>query len=98
MKRVWLKSPADTDYLQALEWYEGQEPGLGHEFDAELMALFERIKHNPELFQKEAHQVRKAQMPRFKYRVYFTIEGNEIGVVAIWHPSRNPEELRQRLK
>jgi plasmid stabilization system protein ParE len=98
MKRVWLKSPADLDYLQALEWYEERRPGLGQEFDAELLALFERIKQNPELFPKETAVVRKARMPRFKYRVYFAVEGDEIGVLAIWHPSRNPEALRRRLK
>ena len=98
MKRVRLKSPADLDYLQALEWYEDRQPGLGREFDAELLALFERIKQNPELFQKETFVVRKARMPRFKYRIYFTVEGDEIGVVAIYHPSRNPETLRRRLK
>ena len=98
MKRLWLKSPADLDYLQALEFYEERQPGLGQEFDAELLALFERIKQNPEPFQKETDLVRKARMPRFKYRIYFTIEGDEIGVVAIYHPSRNPETLRRRLK
>jgi hypothetical protein len=36
MRRVRLKSPADLDYLQALEWYETQQPGLGCEFNAEL--------------------------------------------------------------
>jgi plasmid stabilization system protein ParE len=98
MKRVRLKSPADLDYLQALEWYEERQPGLGLDFDAELLALFERIKQNPELFQKETAVVRKARMPRFKYRIYFTVEGDEIGVLAIWHPSRNPEALRRRMK
>ncbi len=98
MKRVRLKSPADLDYLQALEWYEKRQPGLGQEFDGELLALFERIKQSPELFQKETSVVRKARMPRFKYRIYFTVEGDEIGVLAIWHPSRNPEALLRRLK
>ena len=98
MKRVRLKSPADLDYLQALEWYEERQPGLGQECDAELLVLFERMKQNPELFQKETAVVRKARMPRFKYRIYFTMEGDEIGVLAIWHPSRNPDALRRRLK
>ena len=98
MKRVRLKSPADFDYLQALEWYEERQPGLGRQFDTELLAVFERIKQDPELFQKETELVRKARMPRFKYRIYFTVEGEEIGVVAIWHPSRNPDALRRRLQ
>jgi len=98
MRRLRLKSPADSDYLQALQWYEERQPGLAQEFDAELLALFERIKRNPEHFQKETEDVRKARMPRFKYRIYFTVEGNEIGVVAIYHPSRNPETLRRRFR
>jgi len=98
MKRVRLKSPADLDYLQALEFYEERQLGLGREFDAELWALCERIKRNPELFQKETDEVRKARMPRFKHRVYFTVEGDEIGVVAIWHPNRNPDTLRRRFQ
>ena len=97
MKRVWLKSPADLDYLQALEYYEERQPGLGREFDTELLALFERIKQDPERFQKETELVRKARMPRFKYRIYFRVEGDEIGVLAIWHPSRNPEALHRRM-
>ncbi|HEY2081900.1 MAG TPA: type II toxin-antitoxin system RelE/ParE family toxin [Verrucomicrobiae bacterium] len=96
MKRLRLKSPADTDYVEAIAWYEGRQPGLGKEFEVELEALFERIKRNPELFRKESGNVRKARMPRFKYGVYFTIEGDEIGVVAIYHPSRNPNALRRR--
>lgn len=98
MKQVRLKSPADLDYLQAVQWYEERQPGLGQEFDIELRALFARIQQNPNLFQKETALVRKAQMPRFKYRIYFRVEGDEIGVLAIWHPSRNPETLRRRLK
>jgi plasmid stabilization system protein ParE len=96
MKRVRLQSPADVDYVQALEWYEKKQPGLGREFDAELLALFERIKHDAEFFQKETDFVRKARMPRFKHLIYYTVDDNEIGVVAIWHPSRNPDDLRRR--
>jgi toxin ParE1/3/4 len=98
MNRVRLKSPTDLDYLQALEFYEERQPGLGKEFDIELWALCERIKQNPEFFQRETDEVRKARMPRFKYRIYFTIEGDEIGVIAIWHPSRNPDTLRRRFQ
>lgn len=98
MKRIRLKSPADLDYLQAVEFFEERQPGLGQEFDVELLALFDRIQENPELFQKETELVRKARMPRFKYRIYFRVEGEEIGVLAIWHPSRNPNSLRRRFQ
>jgi len=98
MRRLRLKSSAEADYVQAVFYYEEQRPGLGREFDQEPQTLFERIKRNPEFFTRETATVRKARMPRFKYGIYFTVEGEEIGVLAIYHPSRNPETLRERLK
>ena len=98
MKSLRLKSPADLDYLQAIDWYEQRQLGLGCEFELELQALFERIKSNPEFFSKVTPTVHKARMRRFKYGIYFPIEGDEIGVLAIYHPSRNPGALRRRLK
>ena len=96
MKHIRLTSLADADYLQALAWYEEQQAGLGREFEAELTALFKRISRSPEIYFKETPTVRKARMPRFKYGIYFTVAGDEIGVLAIYHPSRNPETLRCR--
>ena len=96
MKRVRLTSLADADYLQALAWYEEQQPGLGWDFERELEALFTRICQHPEFVPRETPTVRKARMPRFKYGIYFTVAGDEIGVLAIYHPIRNPDALRQR--
>jgi toxin ParE1/3/4 len=98
MRRLRLTSPAALDYLQAVAWYEERQPGLGRRFETELEALFERIRRNPEHFSKQTAAVRKARMPRFKFRIYFVVAGDEIGVLAIYHPSRNPYALRRRLK
>ncbi len=96
MRRLYLKSPPNLDYSEAVAWYENKQPGLGREFEAELEKLFERIKEYPEDFSKLTPSVRKAHLPRFKYRICFTVEGDEIGILAIYHPSRNPEALRRR--
>jgi plasmid stabilization system protein ParE len=98
MKRVRLTSPAQADYFEAIKWYEQHHPELTGEFEAELEALFERIQREPEVFSKSSPTVSKTRMPRFKYGVYFTIERDEIGILAIYHPSRNPAALRRRLK
>jgi len=97
MKRVRLTSAADRDYLQAVAWYEEQQAGLGREFEVELERLFARIKDNPEQFPRATLTVRKALLPRFHHGIFFTVEADEIGVVAIYHPSRDPAALRRRL-
>ena len=96
MKRLRFTSPANLDYSEAVTWYEERQPGVGRQFEDELEKLFERIRQRPEHFPKVTPTVRKAQLPRFRYKILFTVEGDEIGVLAIYHPSRNPEALQRR--
>jgi plasmid stabilization system protein ParE len=96
MKRLRLASPAQTDYLEAIAYYEAQRPGLGREFEADIEEIFSRIQRHPEHFANATPTVRKARTLRFKFGIFFTVEGGEIGVLAVYHPSRNPDALRKR--
>jgi toxin ParE1/3/4 len=96
MKRLRLTSLAQNDYLEAVIYYEERQPGLAKEFEDEAAKIFARITNNPEHFGKATPTVRKARMPRFEHGIYFTVEKDEIGVLAIYHPSRNPDALRTR--
>lgn len=97
MNRLRLTSAAQTDYLQAIAYYEAQQPGLGRAFEAEVEEIFSRIRIHPEHFAKATPTVRKARTPRFKYGIFFAVEGSEIGILAVYHPSRDPDALRRRL-
>jgi toxin ParE1/3/4 len=96
MRRLYLKSPANLDYAAAVDYFEGRQHGLGREFEQELGGLFEQIKDSPERFPQIAANVRKANLHRFKYKICFPVEGDEIGILAIYHPSRDPDALRKR--
>ena len=96
MRRLYLKSPANLDYATAVSYIEERQPGLGREFEQEIEKLFERIKDFPESSPQIARNVRKATLHRFKYKICFTIEGDKIGILAIYHPSRDPDALRKR--
>jgi plasmid stabilization system protein ParE len=96
MRRVRLTTPANLDYAAAITWYQENQPGIEREFEIELQQMFGRIEQHPEQFRKITPTVRKAQLPRFKHKILFTVEGDEIGILSIYHPSRNPEALRRR--
>jgi toxin ParE1/3/4 len=96
MRRLSLKSPANLDYATAVDYLEERQPGLGREFEQEIENLFERMKHAPESFPQIARNVRKAVLHRFKFKICFTVEGDEIGILATYHPSRDPDALRKR--
>lgn len=44
---VRTESAVEADVEAAFDWYEGEEPGLGFEFLAELRAVYERIVDQP---------------------------------------------------
>jgi plasmid stabilization system protein ParE len=99
MRREIIFEPVALRELEeAALWYESQKPNLGDEFQAEVFAMLDRIGETPEQFRHVGLTVRKARLHRFsKYSIYFYIERSRIGVVSVFHASRNPDELKRRL-
>jgi plasmid stabilization system protein ParE len=73
---------------------------LGDEFEAEVNHAIEEILKNPERFRFASPETRKARLlGRFhRYSIYFYAQPDHIGVVSIFDGSRDPEELKRRLK
>ena len=98
-REIIFEAEARLELETAVDWYDDQSPGLGDRFESEIDAAFQRILQNPERFRLVGKTVRVASVKVFdKYSVYFTIQPDFIGVVSIFHSSRNPAELRRRLK
>ena len=90
--------PADLDVESAFTWYEGQRPGLGSQFLAELSATFERVLDGPFMYEELRAGVRHAALRRFPYAVFFLVDGERIVVLAVLHTHRNPSEWQRRLE
>lgn len=44
---VRILSVAETEFSDAISYYNNESPGLGFEFAVEVQATVERIKNNP---------------------------------------------------
>jgi len=98
---VIAETEAKREWNEAVDGYEAQETGVGWRFDDALQAFLQTLKHNPERFRLAARLTHKATLPEpWPYSIYFTVntEHREVKILAIWHGSRNPKKLRQRLK
>ena len=96
---IILDAEARLEFEEAVVWYDGQQPGLGDRFEAEVHATFQNILQDPERFKLVSKTIRRACVEVFdKYSVYFRVEPEFIGIVSVFHGSRNPAELRRRLK
>jgi hypothetical protein len=99
--KVIAEAVAKREWNEAVDWYEAQEVGEGWRFDDALQAFLQTLKHRPERFRLAARLTHKAKLPEpWPYSVYFAIntECREVKILAVWHGSRNPAELRRRLQ
>nr|VFK19932.1 MAG: hypothetical protein BECKLPF1236B_GA0070989_11923 [Candidatus Kentron sp. LPFa] len=45
--KLLVLSCAESEFAEAVDYYNAQYPGLGYEFAAEVQRTFERIRHHP---------------------------------------------------
>ncbi|MBK7534267.1 MAG: type II toxin-antitoxin system RelE/ParE family toxin [Myxococcales bacterium] len=90
--RVRVLAQAEADATAAAEWYESRSPGLGARFLAAVVATLERVADGPAQYMRfsRALKHRRANVQRFPYAVVFSVEGDEIEVVAVAHGRRRP--------
>jgi toxin ParE1/3/4 len=98
---VVIEEEAEREFAEAVAFYDEREPGVGQKFAKELQAFFKIVCQAPERFPFASRLTQKARLPKpWPYSVYFVVkhETSEIIISTIWHGSRNPAELRRRLK
>jgi plasmid stabilization system protein ParE len=99
--RAVIEGEAEREFIEAVNFYDKRQPGVGQRFARDLHAFFKIVCRHPERFRLVSRLTRKARLPKpWPYSVFFTIkrETSEVIISTIWHNSRNPEELRTRLK
>lgn len=94
---VVLRQRAAEELLAACEYLEGRQSGLGSRLLTEVKRVVERVATHPELHGKVLGDVRRAAVRRFSYSVFYRPLIDRIEVLAVFHDSRNPPDLRRRM-
>jgi plasmid stabilization system protein ParE len=87
---------ARVEVIEAHDWYEGKEKGLGSMFRREVALAIERLAESPLHFPKVARDVRRARLHGFPYALYFRTMPDGIHVLACFHSRRDPQALQGR--
>ena len=96
--RFIINSFAERDLQISKEWYDLQKEKLGDDFVYEVDKTLQIIFFNPFQFPKIKGEIRRAITQKFPFGIFFFVEKNIINVIAIFHFSRNPKILKDRLK
>jgi len=90
---------AYKDIVEAYEWYEDKQAGLGDEFALELEKKIKAITDNPEVYGfRDRNDFREALVKRFPYIIVYKIykSNKEIFISSIHHASKHPRNKIRR--
>ena len=88
MKQLILRSPAEQEVTEALEWYAARSPDLAAEFLLALDETLQLVRQEPETFPLVRPPLRRALLTRFPYAVYYRDYPDLVSVVAVIHGKR----------
>ena len=90
LNKVKFVKEAANELRESVEWYEQSAEGLGLRFMNEIDSTIERIKLNPDLYQKIISQIRRIQVNKFPFSVFYKTEDNILIILRIFHNKRKP--------
>lgn len=98
MNRVRMHAGARQELLEAADWYDERQPGMGRRLRLEVRGIGGRIATAPEQGNPHLYGTRRFILDRFPFStVYITLDA--LGhIVAVAHHSRKPGYWRKRLK
>lgn len=94
--RIRISPFAEKDLQESIEFYNKQKEGLGDDFADVIDYTIERIKENPNQFSAEYKEIKKAQIKRFPFNIFFVVEDSTCYILGVFHTSRNPDIMNDR--
>jgi len=90
VKAVRYHEAADSELLTAVGYLELRTKGLGRRLFAEVRKAEALIAEFPESGEEIRPGIRKRLLRKFRYSVVYSLEGDEIVILAVAHASRRP--------
>ena len=92
MKLV-IRSAANKDIAEAIEFYEFRRAGLGFEFKEQFEIAADLLCRQPRMGKAIAgwSGLRQFPLSRFPFRITYRCERNELIVLAVVHQQRKPD-------
>lgn len=94
--KIIFHQAAIKELDEALSWYKKEKHGLEKLFYKEYFYVESRISENPLQFPKVLNSIRRANLAKFPYSIFFDTKDREIFILAIFHNNKNPERWKSR--
>jgi len=94
---VEFLTPAWSEFIDTIHYYNDQEAGLGFEFSDEIRTAIERIMEYPKAWPLISSRTRRCRTNRFPYGVIYQVRGNTLLIIAVMHLHREPQSWKTRV-
>ena len=91
-----LSPEAEADLEEAAVWHEQQSEGLGAELVSEVRNTLVRVGDQPEAYPELRPGMRRVQVKRFSYGVFYRLRADRVEVIGIFHDRRSPRVWQRR--
>jgi plasmid stabilization system protein ParE len=88
---IVLTEEAQQEIMDAFNYYESAQAGIGAMFINYLENTFNSISTNPNGFKKISSKSRQAVVPKFPFIVIYEAIDEKIVILAVFHTSRKPK-------
>lgn len=90
---------ARIELLEAWEWYEDKQPGLGDKFKQHVYSCLRIIEQHPNRYPERKKYYREALVKIFPYLVIYRIDKKQkrIAIISVFHNSRRPKKKYQKI-
>lgn len=82
-----------ADVSDAINWYEDEQPGLGAAFWEDLRSHYRILPRDAQLYAIRFADVRRLNLDRFPYGLFYVIREPEVWLLAVLHGSRDTEKV-----
>ncbi|MBI4651961.1 type II toxin-antitoxin system RelE/ParE family toxin [Candidatus Desantisbacteria bacterium] len=88
---------AEEEFIEAINYYEEKESGLGYDFAIEVYLTIERTIAFPKAWPIIEDDIRRSLVQRFPYGILYSEDKEKIYIVAVMHLHREPEYWKYRI-
>ena len=92
-----LLADAEDDIVEAYNWYESKESGLGDRFLGSVQDGLTLIRQHPEMFPVCASEFRRAIISKFPFEIIYEKEEDRIVVYSVFNCAQNPQRWKSRI-
>jgi len=87
---VVVSNSAEFDLSEIVSFYRTQSFDAADNFLSSVQEFLLLLEKTPFIYQIANNVIRRIPMGRFPYNIFYTIDGNNVSVLAVVHQKRSP--------